>query len=489
MNRHVAQIFLAIVAGVLLLINCSRDKSPRQIVIAKVGDRTIDWRLLERSYYLNPKWGRGLTQQKSFENQLNYLVNQKLFAQAALSEGIPDEISMHLKFIKEKEMIKALYRQEVASHVEISDAEYERGYQRLKKKVKLEFILTPDIANARRYVSELKTSPVDAIRLISPENEEKGVTPLFGFGEMSPSVEDVVFDMRQGETAGPIPVGNNYLAIKLIDGQVEKFMSRMDFMEKLSKIRKVIYDRKAQLISHNYIYGLMKEQAVKINPRTFAALTEQFSRIIENKKTDAALPVYVNNRELKTTETNLRDIADEVLVTYKTGQLTVREFIGGLLNMPAGMRPQVKLAPQLKKAIGIAVRNLYLAKRAYRQGLDQTPEVCYEAEWQCDEVLSRYWLKKIRDKLTASEDEIAAFKKTETFKKVSKRFNGRLTDEALEDVVLDYKFVQRQIEVGDSLSVLYPIAIDTALFHKQLSQPNKIIKSNPVRLAYRELFQ
>lgn len=482
---------LAIFALLFLLnLGCSKPQEPREEIIATVGDRSIDWRLLRRSYHLEPKWGRGLTEKEAYQNQLDFLIEQKLFAREAIAKGMDKDRSIAglLTAIKEKEMIKELYRQEVASGVKISEEDYRTAYRRSKKRVKFEFVYTPQPERASIYQGQLKTAPVENIQLISPLEEHKGVSPMFSYGDMVSELEEAVFDMQPGEVSDPIKIDNGYMVVKLIDGEVDKFMSEMDFAESKSKIQKVIFERRARKISDEYIYKMLRDQEIKINPPVFRTLAEQFSEIVENKTSDQPFPIYISNSELQTTQTNLKDIADEVLVTFKGGQFTVEEFLRKLWDTPSAMRPQVNMAPQLKKAIAVTVRNHYLAREAYRQGLDKSPEVRYEAEAQSDEVLARSYIKKLRDNLTVTAAEVEEFKLKENFETVNKRFNGKLDDAAVRGLILDYKLTRQRIIAADSLRAVYPVRIDAALFEARIPEPDRIIREKPAGFAYRERF-
>jgi parvulin-like peptidyl-prolyl isomerase len=285
------------------LINCSNENQVKQKVIATVGDRVIDWKLVKRSFHLNPKWGRGLTNQAAYQNQLDYLIDQKLLAQEAISRGLNDELlKSRLKFIKEKEMIKELYHREVSSKVEITNQEYQQAYERLKILVQFEFISTPNLNNAHTYLQKLKSQSVDEINLIAPSLEQKGISPMFGFGDMTSEIEDIVFDMELGDLKGPIKIENKYMVIKLIDGIKEKFLSESDFAENKNKIRKVLFDRRARKISDEYIYNILKNDEIFINPETFFPLSEHFSRYVSNKNSDKPFPIYLDNKEIKTIE-------------------------------------------------------------------------------------------------------------------------------------------------------------------------------------------
>ncbi len=490
MIKTVAHFILWNLLLLIIISSCSGEKSMEKEVIAKAGERKIDWKLLNRSYHLDPKRGKGLTHKQAYENQLNYLIDQKLYAQAAISEGLENEESNknYLTFIKEKEMIKELYRNEVESQIEITDEEYKSAYKKLKTKIKLAYIRTPDRESAGKYREIFKDKSVDKLILFDPITEEKGVTPFFSFGEMTEEIDDVAFDLALNETAGPLKIDKKYMIIKLVEGSRQKIMSETELSESKSKIRQIIFERKAGRLSNQYIYQLLKDEDVKLNPDVFFVLAEHFNTIVQREDGSRPLPINLSDHELKRVETNIADIKDDILVTYNKDQMTVVEFISELWNMPAGIRPMVRMSQNLKLAIGIIVRNKYLVEKAYREGLDTAKEVIYETRYQSDQYLSKEWLRALRTQISLSPDEIFSFKSSNDYQMVLQRSKEKLRADQIEDLLMDFKFADTKMRSADSLRGIYEVDIDSTVFLSKIKTPNEIINENPIKLIYREQF-
>ena len=491
----------AVLAAVLLLAGygcAGHEEEPAPLAdtqsdaaVASAGTRSIDWRLLQRSFQLDARWQRGQTREAAYRLQLDYLIDQKLLAQEALANGALQDPALagYLQAIQEKEMIKELYRREVASRVEISEETYRQAYRYSKKKVQFEYITTPDLERARIYLQQLRRLPLGDIVLKDAGTDEKGVSPMFGFGDVAEELEPLVFEMEAQEVGGPVEVEGNFMVVKVVDGQVEKFMSEIDYATEKSRIKRVLFDRRAGDISNAYIESLLKDENVRINPRAFTPLARKFAEIVENKTSAEPFPVYVSDRELHTVQAQLADLGDAVLVSFNAGQLTVKEFLTRLQNMPNGIRPKVNMAPHLRKAIAGVVRNYYLAAEARRQGLDQSPEVLYEVQAQQDEALAIYWSGKIRRRLAVSAEEVAEFKQKEKYAEVNQRLNGTLDDQRVRQIILDVKFARRQIEIADSLRGVYSAAVDSLQLRALVKAPDEMINETPVGFAYREQFQ
>lgn len=132
--------------SVLTFAGCGTPETPRKNIVARVGNRQIDVRKLSRSYALYPQWKRGDRAAQSYLTQLNALLEEKIYAQEAEYLGIDRDtlLTRYLEFLRQKELIKALYRRHVAANVRISEAEERRMYEWSRKSVDFEYLLTRD---------------------------------------------------------------------------------------------------------------------------------------------------------------------------------------------------------------------------------------------------------------------------------------------------------------------------------------------------------
>ncbi|MFZ0390003.1 MAG: peptidylprolyl isomerase [Calditrichia bacterium] len=483
------------ISGVIALLSlgiwgCSKNELPAEEIIARVSNHPIEWVQLRRSFELNPKWGKGLTYRQAYLNQLNYLTDQKLFALAARSAGLDQDslLAQRLEFIHEKEMIKELYRQKVAKRVEISKEEYQQGYRNLKKRIRLNYIFTPDSVRALAYFSRLQFTPFKDLQLENDIQERKGATPLFTFGDMEPQIEEAAFALKLGESAGPLPVKNGFMVIQLAYGETDKFMSDNDFAEKKNKVHKIIWDRKAGQIANRYIKELMLSKNLDLNPPVFYALAGQFSRVVQNKFSTDPSPVYINNEEIRQVKLKLSDISGEVLIRHREGEMTVADFLARLSRMPAELRPKVKTAKQLKDAVGVIVRNEYLVREAEKMRLQDNPTVLRETAASQDAMLAYAWLEKQKKTLQASEAEVSRFKSSRGYESLLQKAANPLSPQEARDILLELKFRDLKIQLSDSLKTVYPVSVDSALFLQHLKTPDKIIRKDPPRIVVRELF-
>jgi hypothetical protein len=470
-------------AACVQLSACSRVPDDLRVV-ATVGERQIDTRHLKRSYELSPQWRKGMTREEAHLRQLDYMVVNAMYAQEARREGL-DRDSMlggHIAFLRDKELIKALYEREIRGRVQISEGEYADGYRWLKRAVTFAFIYSPDSARAAGYARALHADSLPAITMLDPVADLKGIRDDVRYGELARELERPLFDGQPGDVAGPFPVREGFMVVKLLDGKVERFMSEMDFAEQKNKVRAVIGNRKADSLGREYISRLMRDKELTLNPGTFWSLAPVLARRTAPAQADpfGLAPVQVTDRDLARVEGDLGGLGNQVLATYRDGAMTVAGFIAAVGAMPPGLRPPLRSPQNLKDAVAIVVRNRYLAESARVMRLDADPGVRRDIEEQVDDALARAWLYRKLQAIPVTADDREAFRVA----------GGTAPDpESQAEAIRRQRLNAAMPGMLDQLRRQYHPEIDTTALLTMIPQPKERIGSDPTPFVVRELFQ
>ena len=478
--------WLHVLAGIAACIQlCACSRTPEDLrVVAAVGEREIDARHLKRSYELQPQWRKGMTREEAHLRQLDYMVVNAMYAQEARREGLDKDsnLAAHIAFLRDKEMIKALYEREIRGRVQISDAEYADGYRWLKRSVTFAFIHTPDSARAAGYAEALRMDSLSAITMLDPVADVKGIRRDVKYGELAAELERPLFDGRPGDVAGPIPIRDGFMTVRLLDGTVDRFMSEMDLAEQKSKVASVIGNRKADSLSRAYIGRLMQDKDLTLNPETFWSLATVLTRRVRPAQADplGLTPVNVTDGDLWRVEEDLGNLEGRVLATYRGGTMTAGDFVAAVGAMSPGLRPPLQTPQNLKDAVAIVVRNRYLAEAARGKGLDGEPEVRRDIEEEADAALARMWLLRQVRAIPVSKEDIEAFTLA----------GGKAPDtESQADAIRRQKLRETLPGILDRMRQQYNPTIDTTALLTMIPQPEERIGSDPTPFVVRELFQ
>jgi hypothetical protein len=471
----------------LLIAGCGKQEE-RKDIVAHIGTRAIDKKELDRSYALHPQWKKGQTELQSYLTQIDELIAQKIFAQEAEKSGMDRDSLMesYLDFLKQKEMIKGLYRRQVREKVKVDEAEARRMYEWMKKKVDFEYVFTPDSAQCGAVTRQLAGKGISEIVLPQDSSVKAGKREGVQVGSVAPELERMLFASQVHEVRGPLRIAGGFMAVKITGGTQEKFLSENEFTLQRQKVEKLIGERKADSISSHYIHSIMSDKDLRLNAPVFWAVAEHFFRRVSEAHVDPMKiqSVNVTSDELQTLQGDLARMEGATVATHREGKLTVRQLMDALSTMPGSLRPHVRTPQNLKDAIGGIVRNQYLLKEAERQGLDKDPEVLYEYRLQKDEALASAYYARKRAGVHVTPEEAETFKKRSPVseEQVFFKFNmTALARDAKTDSILKADLPR--------LKSQYTINLDTARVRSMLKTPDDVLKGDPVRMYVREIFQ
>ena len=476
-----------IVVLCLFILGCSKEKGPSD-AIARVGNRAIGMRELERSFALRPEWKRGATELGAHLAQLDALIAQKLYAQEAERLGLGNDslIQRHLRFLKEKEMMRGLYRKEIREKVTVDEAEARQMYEWSKKRVDFVYVLSPDSSRCYAAGSELLVKPAAAFPLLAESAVRTGRRTAVKIGDLPAGLERLLFGSAVNEIKGPFRTPGGYMAVKVIGITQEKFLSENEFNLQRQKFENLLTDRKADSLSTLYVANLMGDKDLRLNAPVFWTVADDFFRRVKEEHLDPAgvRSLNITTDELRLLDADLGKMGDSAVATHRDGALTVRELMASLENMPGSLRPRARTPENLKAAIGMIVRNQYLTKEAARLGMGEDPGVLFEYEMQKDETLAAAYYERRSVEVRVTPEEVDAFRKSAGIsdEQIFFKLNvGALARDAKTDSILKWELPELKSQTR--------IECDTVALRSRLKHPDELLAEDPVRVFVREIFQ
>jgi hypothetical protein len=138
--------------------------------------------------------------------------------------------------------------------------------------------------------------------------------------------------------------------------------------------------------------------------------------------------------------------------------------------------------------IGVIVRNQFLAQQARTMNLDKLPKVKREVQIQSDAILAEYWLSRQREHIEITDDDIEHFRMSRAFENLSERSNFIVDHDRMINLLSDFKMAEVKLKAADSLKSKYHVVVDSALFIKNIPNPEDIIEKDPTPFVVRELY-
>ncbi|NIS37632.1 hypothetical protein GWN91_00195, partial [Candidatus Saccharibacteria bacterium] len=126
---------LKIIALALLISGCvwdSTEKKAEKKIVARVGEEQIAFDHFYETFTLSPHFKPNIPLAEARLQHLQHMIDRVVLADAAEKVGLhkQHEIISHIEYIKNKEMLKQLYREEVLKKVPVEDEELWEEYKR-----------------------------------------------------------------------------------------------------------------------------------------------------------------------------------------------------------------------------------------------------------------------------------------------------------------------------------------------------------------------
>jgi len=418
-------ILVIVMVSVFILCTKKSEIEPKEIVLARIGDKTISLNEFIRraEYNIRPVYCKGSNNIHK-KIVLNFLIAEKMLA---LEAGEDNELSQnkhYQRFIqgrREQAMRQLLYYNEGIKKVNIDSSEMKRVYRIAGRKYNVSYFSINNDSIARIVKRKLKEgvesfdgiyftlSGSDTIprRVVEFNIYENNVIQDVLFGEM----------LEAGEVIGPLKVNDgSYICIK-VNGWIDTpSVINEDVSKRWNDVVEYLTKKKALQIYEKFIHRVMKGKTIEFFPDTFNRLAAIFAKQYFSTREKGkeiflhmALGKEIEDRLFKTGK-EIENIIDKPLFQIDGKTWTVREFGDEIEIHPLVYRNKKMtrndFGDQFRLAIVDMIRDKYLAEEAYKRGYDEINIVKRNIEMWNDAFLAQYQKTKYLEKIHPDEDDM-----------------------------------------------------------------------------------
>lgn len=197
---------------------------------------------------------------------LDDLITKKLLILEAQNKNF-DKDAAFLKEIQhywEQALIKRVLNEklsELSLKIDVKDSEAEKEYFRMRQKALAQTVVlhnkkaAEELSKAADNFDETKVKYKDDIVLDEPDK-------WYLYGDLPRHIEDIVFDLKQGQISSPIAYGSNWMVVRILGvdmGQREPFEKAAD------SIRQNIFKRKQEELFEKWMTTLRSNSDIDIS--------------------------------------------------------------------------------------------------------------------------------------------------------------------------------------------------------------------------------
>jgi len=307
--------------------------------------------------------------------------------------------NMYGQFSKEA-MYENWMENEIRKPVRVTDEELKAAYKRFKLEKYVEFYTFQSEEAAKKAKSKMMKGET-----IDEEPQYKKIE----YGKSLKDVEDIIYNLQEGQVSNPILVDNEFYLFKLIKSDPHPQYSKETFPYWIPTIEKIIRDRKENVLLDVKFKALLKDKDFSLNKDTYNFLVSQIKQMLY---TDAQLK-YSQPEEIQQVMLNseLRgdnNLFNQPLVKFTNGKnWTLNEFWQKLSVSPFPLN--YKNPDDLKKGIVDVIRRTILteavATDAKTKKYDTTAYVRSQKAMWSNNLLANAMLNDMRNSIEVKNEE------------------------------------------------------------------------------------
>ena len=349
----------------LILSSCTKNNDP---VLVRVDGQELRQSDIDRQFKFSQQYRRAekITPQVVIDYIKATALDEMLFQAEGYARGYDQDSLVQARIEQEKRRILTqrkgpLYDRMVPSQFPVTEAEIQRVYEQLDKRLTIALILVRSVETADSAYQELLQgkdfSEVAARYSLEKRVDETGgqLSRQVSYGALGGELDSVAFSLDVGEFSKPVQSQFGYHIFKVLD------KTPRDQVPTLEESRDRILQK------------LQERKRIKTVQDLMAKMFEEFDVQFHRENIDIILSIYEQQGTDRLLQAERLSAAEKnrLLVAWADTQLTVVDFVGQYQIPPAGMRPPLDGKEYVMDVLNGMVSQDVLYRKAIDMGLDE----------------------------------------------------------------------------------------------------------------------
>lgn len=438
---------------ILFILASARILASGDSLLVKIGSSGITIDEFQQRFELIPQVSKGakkdLEQKKS--DLLYSLIAEKLWANEAeeLKLDTSDIMQITFKTIEKMFVRDVLYKIEITDKINLSDEEKLEGLKRIYFVLDLDVLHFTDSASAIEIYELLKNGiTFDSAKSILQSN-----LPAIQvkYGELKEPVEDILYNLNEGEFTSPIRSSSGWLIFNLLKKEPATFEKRD---QALMNVEEIIKQRKTDKYYDEFYGKFFSGRKVNTDAVLFWSITDKITALLNEKKISNSIPdsenIYVDVNDLLKIEKDLgNDTLKMSFIKFDESPVTVKHFLREFIFdgfYSANVNPKV-IAAKLNARVKTFIEQELLAREGYRRGLQNLPEAKSSTAMWKNNYLAKILKNMLLDSVKVTDQEIYDY-----FRNQNKTSDLNITEVNILEILTDslevIEIVLHQLERG-----------------------------------------
>jgi parvulin-like peptidyl-prolyl isomerase len=397
MRRYLTPLLL--VSAVLISFVSGCKRKPEDLVLARIGDRTITLGDFESRH--RPKtYGSEAEEKEDKMKTLDLMIEEKLFAVAGEKEGLSEEVKEQLADYPDRLAVNQLYEEIVVKRANASLHEMRDTYRKMGKELHGRHIAVAKKEAADSIYKELKKqdaknfAELAKLSIDTKTKDKAGDLGWFVWGRMNPEHQDIAYSLKLGEISKPFETRAGWEILQIVDEREKKLRT---FEEEKGVIENTIKRQKMNDIATEYLDKLKKRAKIQFDSSAVAFF------VSKTPTGEAPNPFEPPPYPVLTEEEGKKAV-----VTSTLGTMTLADLLASAETK--FRKPPLNTEEAVFRYVEGELINQLLINQARRMHLHRAPEVLRNLENTVDNRISgKYREKHINPRSEIPEEEMKEY--------------------------------------------------------------------------------
>jgi hypothetical protein len=384
--------------------------------LVKIGSITITQKEFLSRYELTPGINRRKNDVEANKSEfLLSMIAEKLLVQRAQQEQWDNDtvLAYAVKEIEQLLVRDELYRKEVQQKIIITDAEVQTMMQRASAELKVCFLYAKTREGADFLSAQIrKGKPLETFSFVYDSTDEFDGpdSAMARWGDVDERMENVVYNLKRGETSKPVQLDDGWYLVKLMSKTVTVLPGKKEQMILRERVESTLRKRKEHKRMMEYMDNALKQTKTDVNARLLKSVVIHLWDIAQSMypvRMDSTT-FYIQKSILDSVRMRMMDSMQFTFITFpnKTWSLEVALEKIAKTNL-ASVNPTLrKIRADLEQRLHDIIDQEYLGQIGYRQGLHQSAAVRNDLKMWRDNFLAQIVKSRIADTLVVSQNDI-----------------------------------------------------------------------------------
>jgi hypothetical protein len=407
------------IIAVVIMIACQNKDSIEGNIVLKVDEWEIDLNTFRITYESDPSFPghkSGVEGLMEYAEKISdHILAEKLGVKEKIynSEPFKDE----LEYIKREATIRAYYKHEIKDNIHISENEMHSAFQKMSVRLKVKHLFAPTREEAEALYELLESGiPFDTLaqQVFKNVGTSLGVADLgeIRWGDLETNIEEQIFRLSPNRYSKPVASRWGY-HILLVTARSENIMlTENDFNRQRSFIYLKLKQQKEVVSSANYLKNYLDPISIKVKSEPFNRIV-QILQINRGEQRGGSFERFqpFQDSHIELLQSRLAKHMDLPFMESAKENWDLGQFLNKVRRLPHDKRPEISSPAQLKKDIGIMIRNEFLFNKAAAEGFINHPSVDSTIKIHTQKIAYVYYLNKFYSTYRPVQDVVDYYKK------------------------------------------------------------------------------